>query len=356
MDVNGDGFDDFIVGAPDASPGGLAQAGSAYIYSGANGSLIYRIDGPAAGDGFGASVSMAGDVDSDGFGDFIVGAPIVCLCLLRDDPGSAYVFSGADASLIYRVDGTAANDRFGTSVSIAGDVDGDGVPDFVVGAPASRVSFFFGAGSAYVFSGANGGLIYRKNGPALGFGLGRSVSGAGDVDSDGFDDFIAGASGADPDGLTDAGSAFVYSGADGSVIHRIDGATSGDLLGLSVSGAGDVDGDGLSDFIIGATFADPGGRSDAGSAYVHSGADGLLIHQVDGDGFADFVVGAPGWGFIAAADPGSASVFSAADGSLIHQVIGEAGDDELGSSASRAGDVDGDGFPDFVVGARKADP
>ena len=163
--------------------------------------------------------------------------------------------------LIYRVDGTAANDRFGTSVSIAGDVDGDGVPDFVVGAPASRVSFFFGAGSAYVFSGANGGLIYRKNGPALGFGLGRSVSGAGDVDSDGFDDFIAGASGADPDGLTDAGSAFVYSGADGSVIHRIDGATSGDLLGLSVSGAGDVDGDGLSDFIIGATFADPGGRS-----------------------------------------------------------------------------------------------
>jgi hypothetical protein len=94
-DVNGDGFDDYIVGAQSASPGGLADAGSAYVYSGKDGSLLYQKDGLAAGDKFGTSVGMAGDVNGDGKVDFIVGAPDA-----NSNAGAAYVYSGADGSLL----------------------------------------------------------------------------------------------------------------------------------------------------------------------------------------------------------------------------------------------------------------
>ena len=131
-DVNGDGKADFIVGAWLAAPGGRADAGSAYVYSGADGSILYQRDGAAAGDFFGYSVSMAGDVNGDGKADFIVGARSA-------DPGgrvragSVYVYSGADGSILYQKDGVATNDNFGYSVSMAGDVNGDGKPDFIVG-------------------------------------------------------------------------------------------------------------------------------------------------------------------------------------------------------------------------------
>ena len=114
--MNGDGNADFIVGAFAASPGGRVNAGSAYVYSGADGALLYQRDGGAAGDNFGISVSTAGDLNGDGKADFIVGAYLA-------DPGgrlsagSAYIYSGADGSILYQKDGEAAYDSFGYSVS-----------------------------------------------------------------------------------------------------------------------------------------------------------------------------------------------------------------------------------------------
>ena len=214
----------------------------------------------------------------------------------RDRAGSAYVYSGADGSILYQKDGGAAGDWFGWFVSTAGDVNGDGKADFIVGAPFADPGGRSLAGSAYVYSGADGSLLYQRDGGATGDEFGYSVSTAGDVNGDGKADFIVGAYLADPGGKGDAGSAYIYSGADGSILYQKDGVATGDQFGESVSAAGDVNGDGKADFIVGAPFADPGGRSLAGSAYVYSGADGSLLYQRDGgaagDNFGWSVVGA----------------------------------------------------------------
>ena len=253
-------------------------AGRAYVFSGANGGLIYRKDGSGTfvGPGLGRSVSGAGDVDGDGFSDFIFGAPNTMSSLTGFSAGRAYVYSGADGSVIRSVTG-ANGARLGSSVSGAGDVDGDGFSDYIAGAPSTNL----GAGSAFLYSGADGSVIHRINGAGGGDSLGSSVSGVGDVNGDGVPDFVVGAPFADDFG-TDAGAAYVVSGATGLAIHELGGSQVSDHFGTSVAAAGDVNGDGTPDIVIGAPLADPGNRTDAGSAYVYSGADGLLIHRVDG--------------------------------------------------------------------------
>ena len=355
-----DGKADFIVGAIDDDPaGGGTNAGSAYVFSGADGSLLFQVTGDTAGDAFGRSVSGAGDVNGDGRTDFIVGAYRDDPAGSVTNAGSAYVFSGADGSLFFQVTGDPASDLFGRSVSGVGDVNGDGKADFIVGAyhddPAGGG---INAGSAYVFSGADGSVLYHKTGDTGNDQFGIFVSGVGDVNGDGRADFIVGAPFDDPvGGGADAGSAYVFSGADGSLLFQRTGDTAGDWFGWSVSGAGDVNGDGRADFIVGAYHDDPaGGGTDAGSAYVFSGADGSLLFQVtgdtagdsfgfavsgagdvNGDGKADFIVGADkddpvGGG----TDAGSAYVFSGADGTLLYHMTGDTASDSFGVSVSGA--------------------
>ena len=378
-DVNGDGRVEFIVGAQGADPGGQSSAGSAYVYSGADGSLLYRKDGAARNDFFGGSVATAGDVNGDGKADFIVGAQIDLLGL---NPGRVYVYSGADGSLLYQKDAAAAFDEFGSSVSAAGDVNGDGKADFIVGANGTDAGGNQDAGSAYVYSGANGSLLYQRDGAVAFDQFGFSVSTAGDVNGDGKADFIVGAATASTGGKVSAGSAYVYSGADGSLLHQKDGAAAGDIFGVSVSTAWDVNGDGKADFIVGANGADPPpfGIFNAGSAYVYSGADGSLLHRtngegvgyhfggsvsagkikpgpvddVNGDGIADFTVGAPWASPGGREQAGSAYVYSGADGSLLYQKDGAATGDQLGTSVSIVGDVNRDGQADFIVGGVRA--
>jgi len=372
-DVNGDGFADVIVGARWASPGGLSSAGSAYVYSGADGSLLYQWDGGASGDWFGSSVSGAGDVNGDGFADVIVGARWASPGGLPS-VGSAYVYSGANGTLLHQWDGGAFWDLFGYSVSGAGDINGDGFADVIVGAPFADPGGLGNEGSAYVYSGANGTLLHQWDGLSRYDELGFSVSGAGDVNGDGFADVIVGSPFVNPGNLLYAGSAYVYSGADGSLLHQWDGLLY-DELGYSVSDAGDLNGDGYADVIVGAPHARPGNLLDAGSVYVYSGADGSLLHQWDGglagdgigyavsgagdvnrDGFADVIVGAPQANREYLPNVGSAYVYSGANGTLLHQWDGLSSYDELGFSIAGAGDVNGDGFADVIVGVLGADP
>ena len=276
-DVNGDGFDDLIVGAQNDDNNGT-DSGSARVFSGADGSVLYNFDGDSAGDLFGGSVSGAGDVNGDGFDDLIVGAQ-------NDDNngangGSARVLSGADGSVLYSFDGEIG-DGFGQSVSGAGDVDGDGFDDLIVGAPTDDNGGSF-SGSARVFSGVDGSVLHIFEGDSNGDNFGNSVSGAGDVNGDGFADLIVGASLDDNRDLF-SGSARVFSGSDGSVLYNFDGDSnggptpSGDRFGGSVSGAGDANNDGFDDLIVGAANDDNNG-SNSGSARVLSGSDGSVLY------------------------------------------------------------------------------
>ena len=366
-DVNGDGFADFIVGAPNDDNNGL-ESGSARVFSGVDGSVLYDFDGESADDLFGGSVSGAGDVNGDGFADLIVG--VVTDDNNGEDSGSARVFSGVDGSVLYTFDGDSASDQFGFSVSGAGDVNGDGFADFVVGAPNDDNNGLE-SGSARVFSGVDGSVLYTFDGDSADDLFGVAVSGAGDVNGDGFADLIVGV-------VTDGsfgfgpGSARVFSGVDGSVLYNFDGDSILDGFGLSVSGAGDVNGDGFADLIVGAANDGNNGFS-SGSARVLSGVDGSVLYNFDGDsaldqfgsavsgagdvngdGFADLIVGAPDFIFLPPADGnGTARVLSGVDGSVLYNFEGDSAFDSFGTSVSGAGDINGDGVADFIVGAKE---
>ena len=322
----------------------------------------YTFSGDNAGDQLGFSVGAAGDVNNDGFPDFIVGAPY------NDhsgvDNGSAHVFSGRDGSVLFDFYGDTMNGGFGWSVSAAGDVNADGHDDVVVGAPFANGS---ARGGTYVLSGADGSMLFKLVGESAGDNFGWSVDGAGDVNQDGFDDIIIGIPLDDEHGDA-SGSAIVVSGRDGSTLYTLRGNVDGDEFGISVSAVGDINNDGFADVVVGAHASDGHGAS-SGSARVFSGADGAVIYtfegdsagdrfgisvssagDVDGDGVTDIIVGAH-FDDNNGDESGSARVFSGIDGSMLFTLEGDGERDFFGYSVSGAGDVNDDGFADVIVGA-----
>ena len=338
----------------------------------------------AATDQFGYAVSAAGDVDDDGYDDLLVGA------YADDDQGdgsgSAYVYLGSGIGVdrhqeqkILATDG-AAGDLFGGAVSAAGDVDGDGYDDVVVGARGDD-DVASGSGAVYVYYGIATGIDPSRESKlvwpsgAADDQLGISVAAAGDVDGDGYADIVAGAS--RPSGI---GVAVVYFGgaagmdsADHQVVQASDGAV-GDEFGLDVGGAGDVDGDGYTDLVVGAWADDDDGTS-SGSAYVDYGAavgvdvgreDKLTATtaagadyfgtsvagagDVNADGYDEIVVGAWGRG-----SSGSAFVYAGSPSGVGAEAELSSGSwgsgDYVGRDVAAAGDVDGDGYADVLLGA-----
>jgi hypothetical protein len=315
-DVNGDGFDDLIIGTTGSSPNGIRGAGQSYVVFGSNsdfgaglnledlnGSNGFAINGIAARDYSGYSVSSAGDVNGDGFDDLIIGAPFADGNGIYTAGQSYVVFgsnsgfgAGLDLSTLngsngFAINGIAADDWSGTSVSSAGDVNGDGFDDLIIGAVRADPNGI-NAGQSYVVFGSNSGLgaglnLEELNG-SNGFAIngiaaddlsGLSVSSAGDVNGDGFDDLIIG-SGASPNGFR-SGQSYVVFGSNsgfsaslnlstlnGSNGFAINGIAARDYSGRSVSSAGDVNGDGFDDLIIGARGASPNGITNAGQSYV----------------------------------------------------------------------------------------
>jgi len=367
-DVDGDGFPDLIAGVPydDVTSLGWQLAGSVRVHAGRSGALLYHLDGPAPYAHMGWSVAAVGDVDADGHDDFLAGAPVADPAGLGDS-GSALLYSGATGALLRRHDGLAQGDKLGWSVAKAGDVDGDGIPDYLLGAPDADPGGLPNAGSVFLHSGATGQLLRRWDGSQGGEYLGTSLAGGADLDGDGRPEVIAGAPSARPGGRYGAGSVLVFSGASGAVLHRFDGQADDVHLGASVAVAGDVDGDGVPDVVAGARG--PLWATGVGSAFVYSGSSGRQIHQlldpgadkhlgiavatagdVDGDGHADLLVGADSYALLAIPVAGSASLFSGRSGTLLHRFEGQPGD-SLGAAVAGGEDRNGDGRPELCLGS-----
>jgi len=312
-DVNGDGTPDYVGGAP--------YADYASVYSGADHSELLRLEGEA-GEFFGVSVAGAGDVNDDGYGDLIVGATSAAYSFTG--AGRVYLFSGADGSILWTADGPAENAELGTGVGLVGDVDGDGTPDQVAGAASSA--------KAYVFSGATGEIVHTlapvEPDNAANFGR-FFASGAGDYDQDGTPDIFVADYSATVDGVAGTGNAFVYSGADGRVLLALNGREPGGGFGPGRA-TEDLDGDGYVDLVIGA-WTSSGGAPAAGQMLVISGrgpkparviqratgavegdnlgVDALPVGDVNGDGHVDFMVTAVGNAF-AGTEPGHVYVIA----------------------------------------------
>jgi MYXO-CTERM domain-containing protein len=351
------------------------------------------LTGGAANDSFGWSVSAAGDVNGDGYDDVIIGAPYFDNGSLVD-VGAAYIHhgssSGASSIAGHTLTGGAASDYFGWSVSSAGDVNGDSYDDVIVGAFGYNSGSLTDAGAAYIHHGSSIGVSSSPSrtltGGAANDQFGYSVASAGDVNGDGYEDVIIGAFRYDSGSLGDAGAAYIHHGSSSGVASspslRLTGGAASDQFGYSVAGAGDVNNDGYDDVIVGAIGYDRGSLSGVGQATIHHGSSSGLSFSanttiagsqereylgacvdgagdVNGDGYDDVVIGAYRYDSGALTDVGAAFIHhgssSGVSASASRTLTGSAAYDFFGESVSGAGDVDGDGYDDVVIGATDFD-
>ncbi len=308
-DVDGDGVSDFAGSAWTDDNGG-AGSGMIRVFSGANGSQLYQLDG-STGDHLGTSLGYVGDINGDGRADILAGAAQKNPSATgpSSSPGYVEIFSGATGASLIRVTGSVANDQFGHSVAGGSDLNGDNIPDFLVGVFGDDVTAL-NSGAVHAFSGATGSLIWTARGTGVKDHLGNSIAVAGDLDGDNVDDVLAGAFEDDNNGAN-SGSCFVLSGANGSVIAVLDGEAAGDEFGFSVASYNDFTGDQIPEFLVGADRHDGQLGPDTGKIYVFDGATQTLLMTAEG--------GLTG--------------------------------DRLGYACAGAGDMDGDGLPEFLGGA-----
>ena len=380
-DINGDGYDDVIIGAYQGEKDSEYDQGISYVIYGKpsgfddidlgvsssfTGAVGFKVVGEDRGDESGFKVSGLGDINSDGYDDFIIGA----YSAEEDElyQGISYVIYGksvgfedielGDSSSFmgtagFKIIGEDNDDSVGSSVSGAGDINGDGYDDLLIGAFNANESGEYGQGISYVVYGKSvgfedidlgdsssftGTVGFRIIGGGRGDRSGASVSSVGDVNGDGYDDIIIGA-------YSNQGKSYVVYGKSvgfedidlgdsssftGSAGFKIVGEDDGDRSGASVSEAGDINGDRYDDMIVGAYQAEEDSEMDQGISYVIYGKS---------SGFENI-------------DLGDSSSFTGAVG---FKIVGEDGSDNSGVSVSGAGDVNGDGYDDLIIGAFKAE-
>jgi|GEM_PF-1136573 len=388
-DVNGDGYSDVIVAAY-SYDNSCSDCGMAWVYHGsATGLSTTAAWSNKGGSGqnsanFGYSVSTAGDVNGDGFSDILIGARYWDNG--QTNEGMVFIFHGSSTGLattaIRTLEGNQANANFGYAVGCAGDVNNDGYSDIIVGAPYYD-NGHTNEGRAYVYHGSSTGIgttaNWTKETDQASSYFGFSVAPAGDVNGDNYSDIIIGSPYYDIT-YTENGKAWIYhgssTGVSASPSRELEGDQNSCYLGYSVATAGDINGDGYSDIVVGAPYYDNGstnegriyvhlGSSTGVSATVHSTKEGNLVNayfglsistagDINGDGYADIIIGAYGYNWSYTSEGRSFIYLGSSSGlqsaSTWEYSCGQA-DAISGYTVSCAGDVNGDGFSDVLVSA-----
>jgi len=393
-DVNGDGYADILVGAPHYA-GDLVGEGIVYLYAGSAagpvGTPAWSAEGNETNSHWGQEVATAGDVNGDGYADILVGAPTYDGDFLEEGRAALYLGRATmpDYAPAWAVEGGQTEAHYGNSVATAGDVNGDGLSDIIVGAP----EYSNGEdqeGQAFVYHGVSDapqltyGVFMDTNQAYAGGGL--TCAAAGDVNADGYDDVLIGV-GAYDLGQVDEGVVFLYlgtfQGLSGSPTWYAQSNQEAAYLGDAVAGAGDVNGDGYADVLVGAPYTDAG-HQDEGAAFVWYGAESAPMGtpanaawsafggqagacfgysvagagDVNGDGYADIIVGADLYDD-GQVDEGAAFVYhGSADGPSDTRDWyrdSDLANAEFGFCVASAGDFNGDGYSDVIVGAYKYD-
>jgi hypothetical protein len=384
-DVDGDGARDVLISSNRFDD----RVGRVYVYSGRTRALLQTIGSPSpqVGASFGFwTANLGSDVDEDGVADFVVSSPGQVID--GEKVGQVYVFSGRTGDLVRTIsppESLGATGRFGGdfggNVIGPGDLNGDGIGDFV----ATASGAFGGRGAAYAFDGRTGDFLYKVSNPSeqassLGFGAAE----LGDIDGDGVGDYQLGAPRFDEDGVQDVGRSYIIDGITGNVRYTLLNPEpeafarfgQADADGISL---GDINGDGRPDIYVDSFLADETSDGsapleNAGKVFLFDGATGELIRRlrdprpaagttfgasnasagdIDKDGRPDSLVSSRG------GNRGRVTVFGGLNLETVLTVFEDPGDDQFGalfgSSIASPGDVNGDGLPDYFISSRLAD-
>jgi hypothetical protein len=354
-DVDADGIDDLLVGEKDYT-GRTVKQGRVCVYSGATFSLIRSQLGSQGNSEFGSAIAGLGDLNSDHHGDYAVGAiQFDSNGLLAN--GRVTVFSGKDGSVLWTVDGTHNSQFLGSCIVGIDDVDGDQKPEVLIGDWYNSTAYVYGSG---------GTLINTLYG-AVGSRFGMAATACGDLDGDGTRDLFVGAPNYYDPAAAWCGAIYAISAKTGAELYLVKGQAY-DHLGGPLASVGDLDGDGISDLLIG-TPSESSIGINRGGVIVMSGVDGSTIRTHDGDkdydllglsvagmgdldhdGVVDYAAGAPDGGLY---QQGLVRVWSGATGSPIYEwqgtTTGFTNHNDLGISLA-AGDFNADGIADLVLG------
>ena len=360
-DVDSDGTPDFAVGAPLDDAGG-ADAGRVVLISGRSGFEVFEFLGAGAGDQFGASLAAA-DFDGDGIQDLAVGAPHAVGP--PSDCGRVQVFSGADGHLLWQVNGQAA-ERLGVAVAVVADLDGDGVRDLACGAPAATVGGNTGIGRVLIRSGATGQAIVAVDGTGTRGerGFGAVLAAAPDRNGDGVDEILVGAPDSAVNGVA-SGTLAVVSGATFTRLETYDGGAAGDRFGAAMTVAGDLDGDTVRDIVAGAPGAGVLAAGGGAIAVISSLAlstftlengvnagdalgSSLLGLELGFDTIPDVAFGVPG-DDAGGAESGTVLAVDGATTRVMTRLFGAPGGRGFGAVLAALGDVDHDTVDEFLA-------
>lgn len=369
-DLDGDGVDEIAIGAPGYDTEEASAAGRTYVIDGVTLEPVYILTGSEPHDQLGGASAATADFDGDLVADFVLASgrsidDCETTCYPPRLDGRLSVYSGATGAELVRLRGETPGENLGASAAFVPDWNGDGVPEIAYGSTGVTAAGHAEAGRLTVLSGADRSLLLRVDGNATRLQLGSTIAVLGDADSDGRADLAVGA----PGFVTSSGGVTVFSGTN-EPVRTLRGQSPGDRFGVSIAAVGDLDGDGLPELFVGSPRASDGlgratvyGSASRYAAAIRSyeapdpdtqfGSHVADAGDVDGDGIGDHAVGAP-LALIDGVRLGALAVFSGASGKPLFAVTGKSPEDRFGLAGK--GGFNGPQFSDVLVASPLADP